>query len=77
MTDNYVEIMSRVCRTCFAGSLPAANDELFVDAVMSALQRTTLDGQPQPVLDKFRHGLREALSDLRLAEAVASTKVVN
>jgi hypothetical protein len=76
MDDYYSEIISKVCRMCFAGELPVAKDEIFIDAVMAALQRTTLAGQPQAVPDIFRDGLREALSELRLAET-ASSEFVN
>lgn len=73
MTDDYVEMMSKVCKMCFGGSLPAVNDEILIDAVMAALRCTTLSDQPALVLDTFRNGLREGLATLRLAASVAAS----
>jgi hypothetical protein len=74
MTDDYTEIISKVCKR-FGGLLPATSDELFLDAVMAGLACTTLRGKPEPELDAFRTGLRLALSDLRLAQTVTSEMV--
>jgi len=62
--DGYVMLVQRACK----GNLPATDDAKLVAAMMHAFALTTLEGQPQPVLDSFARGLGEAIHTLRTAE---------
>jgi hypothetical protein len=65
----YLELVQRVLEKSFGGTLPAVDDARFVATMMSAFSETTLAGQPQPILDCFANGLREAVATLRTAQS--------
>jgi DNA-binding CsgD family transcriptional regulator len=63
--DEYVELVQRVLDKCFDGKLPPLDDARFVVAMMAAFAQTTLEKQPQPVLDSFATGLAQAIVAIR------------
>jgi DNA-binding CsgD family transcriptional regulator len=67
--DYAVELVQSVCEKCFDGELPAVDDAAFVDTMMSVFTQTTLRGQPQPILECFANGLRQAVTVLRESQS--------
>jgi len=76
-TDDCLRLVTRISEKCFDGRLPDMDDETFVRTIMAAFEPTLLANQPRPVVDSFRVGLREAVSDLRLAQTAANAGRVN
>jgi hypothetical protein len=66
--DVAVQLVSKICASCFGGKLPATDDAAFVAAMMAAFMPTILFGQPQAVLDCFAAGLSQAVGALRESE---------
>ena len=66
--DNYIQLVQRVLEKCFDGILPQVDVGAFVAAMMTAFAQTTLHGQPEPILDSFAAGLREAVITLRQSQ---------
>jgi transposase-like protein len=75
--EDAVKLVTKVCAQFFNGKLPAMEAGQFVSMMMGAFELTTLKGAPEPVLDRFRNGLRQAVDSLRMAEAAQSSALVN
>jgi hypothetical protein len=65
-TDRYVLLLERTAEICFDGILPEReHDTVFIGAIMSVLRVTTLENQPQSVIDRINCELVAALDCLR------------
>jgi hypothetical protein len=60
-----VKVVDTVLRKCFGGQLPVLPDEVFAGAIVHALKRDALAGQPQNVVEEFTNGLPGAISTMR------------
>jgi hypothetical protein len=69
--DIAVQLVSRICASCFGGKLPPTDDAVFVAAMMTAFCQTILQGQPEPVVNSFAAGLSQAVNALRESENCA------
>jgi hypothetical protein len=66
--EDYIRIVDTVLHKCFGGQLPELPDDVFAGAIVHALRRDALAGQPEHVVAEFQNGLLGAIETMREAQ---------